>query len=198
MRTIAFRVLMVGALAGSGVMVMGAEPPRQAPPLPVPPVERQVRPPYFARITMSGDSKMSGVFEACLDPAAVVRSARARAEARPANAPSPMTGCTNAHQMKPNGSIHTEISCDQAKGAKYSFRMVSDGTLTDLRIHRELYGGPSATGAAKTAVYDSRLVRLGACPADLKPGQMRRPGGPVIDPSQAKALREGAGAPPTL
>jgi len=33
-----------------------------------------------------------------------------------------------------------------------------------------------------------RLVRLGPCPADLKPGQMRRPGGPIVDGGETERL----------
>jgi hypothetical protein len=194
MRVGMIRVLTAGAVAGAaaglGVGLMGAEPaaPRALPPLPVPPVERQALPPFLERMTITGDPKMSEVFEACIDMAARAKSARARAEARKADAPSPVTGCTNANNMKPDGSIHTEMSCDQAKGAKTTFRVVSDGTPGDLRVHSEMHGVDPATGAAKTMISDSHLVRLGACPADLKPGQMRRPGGPVIDAEGAREI----------
>jgi hypothetical protein len=165
--------------------------------LPVPPIERQARPPYLARITISGDTKMAGVFDSCVDPAAASKSARARAEARPAGAPPPLTGCTNAHEMRPDGSIHSEMSCDRAMGAKSSFRRVSDGTPNDLHVHTELYDFDPAAGGPKTIVFDSHMVRLGPCPADLKPGQMRRPGGPIIDRGEAGQLLEGArGAAP--
>jgi hypothetical protein len=154
-------------------------------------------PPYLARITISGDAKMTGVFEHCIDPAAITKSAQVRASARQANAPSPLTGCSNAHEMRPDGTIHREMSCDRAKGAKSSFRMVSDGTPNDLRMHVEHYDIDAVTGAPKTAVVDSHLVRLGPCPADLKPGQMRRPGGPIIEAGEAARLLKGArGAAP--
>jgi len=173
-------------------MLIGAEPvaPKPFPPLPVPPVERQAMPPYLARITMSGDAKMTGVFEECMDPTAARKSARARAEARPVDAPPPMTGCTSAHGMRPDGSIHHEMSCDRAKGAKASFRVTSDGTPNDLHVHTERYD--SATGAQKAATIDSHIVRLGPCPVDLKPGQMRRLGGPIIERGEATQLLESA------
>jgi hypothetical protein len=178
------RVVTWGPVAGTvvaGALLIGAEPvaPRPYPPLPVPPVERHPTPPFLARITISGDPKMSSVVEECLDLAARRTSMEARLKAHPAAAPYPLTGCTEAHQIGPGGSIHREMSCDSAKGAKASFRMVSDGTPNDLRVHTELYG--SAAGTQATAVFDSRMVRLGPCPVDLKPGQKRRPGGPVIE-----------------
>jgi hypothetical protein len=75
--------------------------------------------------------------------------------------------------------------------------MVSDGTLSDLRMHVERYDVDAATGAPKTTTYDSHMVRLGPCPADLEPGQMRRPGGPIIDRGEAERLLEDArGATP--
>jgi hypothetical protein len=172
----------------AGTLALGAAPapPRPMPPLPVAPVERRAMPPYLARITMSGDTRMSGVFEECVDPAAITQRAQAHAKARPASAPPPMTGCTSSHQIRPDHTIHGEIACDQAKGATSTFRMVSDGTPNDLRMHTERYD----PAAAKTTVVDSHLVRLGPCPADLAPGQMRRPGGPIIDKGAAAKLLE--------
>lgn len=186
------------AIAASA-MVMGAEPamPEPFPPLPVPPIPRQAIPPYLARITISGDTKMTGVFENCVDLEAMAKSAEARANARAADAGPPMTGCTSAHEMRPGGSIHHEMSCDRAKGANTSFRIVSDGTQNDLRVHTEMYGFDAATGAPKSTVFESHMVRLGACPADLKPGQMRKLGGPIIDPGAASRLLASArGTPP--
>ncbi len=208
---------VAGTVVASAMLLGAAEPvaPRSMPPLPVPPVERRAMPPFLARITISGDPKMNGVFERCEDPAAAVKSAEARAKARPADAPPPRTGCTNSHEMRPDGSIrtemicdkaagtlagctdthemrpggatHGEMSCDKAKGAKISVHMVSDGTPNDIRMHIERSGA----GGPKTVV-DSRMERLGPCPADLKPGQMRRPGGPVIERGEATRLLDGA------
>jgi hypothetical protein len=182
----------VGLTVAAGAMLMGAEPvaPRPFPPLPVPPVERQAMPPFLARLTISGDPKMAGVFEDCVDPQAFRKSAQGREKARPADAP-PLTGCTYGHEMRPEGSIHIEMSCDRAKGARSSFRRVSDGTLSDLRSHVELYDSDTVRG--KTTTFDSHMVRLGPCPADLEPGQMRRLGGPILDTDEAARLREDSG-----
>jgi hypothetical protein len=196
------RVVTWGPVAGTiaaGAVLIGAEPvaPRAFPPLPVPPVERQAMPPFFARITISGDAKMSGVFESCTDPAATIRTAQARAKAGPADAPSPVAGCSHTSEVRTDGSVHIEMRCDRAKGARASFHMTADGTANDLRNHTETYAFDSVTGEPKTTVHDSHMVRLGPCPADLKPGQVRRPGGPVIDKGEAARLLEGArGAPP--
>lgn len=182
----------------AGALLTGAEPvpPRPFPPLPVPPVERRSMPPYFARITITGDPRMKGDFEDCVDPAAMFRSAEARAKARPADAPPPMTGCATAHETRPDGSVHTEMSCDQAKGAKATFHRTSDGTPNDLRSHADFYAAGSDVADRKMMTIDSHIVMLGACPADLKPGEMRRVGGPVIEPGEAARLRAGArGAP---
>ena len=180
------RVMTWGPVAGTvvaGALLMGADPvaPKAFPPLPVPPVPHQAMPPYFARITISGDTKMTGVFEECVDPAADRESAQARAKARPAGAPPSLTGCTTAYEMRPDGSIHHEMSCDRAKGAKASFRIISDGTPNDMHVRMERYDPDAAAGTPKTTIVDSHLVHLGPCPADLRPGQKRRPGGPVID-----------------
>ena len=189
-----------GPVAGTvavGAMLIGAAPvaPKPLPPLPVPPIPHQAMPPFLARITIADDAKMTDVFEKCEDPGAALRAAQARAKARPADAPPPMIGCSNSHEMRPDGSIHTQMSCDRAKGARASFRIVSDGTPNDLRVHTERYDSDPATGAPKTTISDNHLVRLGPCPADLKPGQMRRPGGPIIDMGEASRLLERARGP---
>jgi hypothetical protein len=183
---------MAGA-AAVGAMLMGAEAVVPMPVAPNPPTE-----PYLMRITVSGDPRMSGVFENCADPATIRKTAQARAKARPADAPSPMAGCSHTREMRPEGSVHMETSCDRAKGARASFRMTTDGTPNDLHTHTETYGFDSVTGAPKTTVRDSHVVRLGSCPAELKPGQMRRPGGPVIDISgdMARLLEGARGTPP--
>jgi hypothetical protein len=215
------RVRTWGPVAGTvvvGALLLGAEPiaPKAMPPLPVPPVERQSMPPFLARITMSGDPAMSGVFESCMDPSGNAAGARARTRSSDAAPPrtactntheirpdgsihtemncdkaaGPLTGCTDTHDMRPDRSIHGELSCDKANGAKASFRMVSDGTPDDLRIHVER--PDTAAGGSKIIMLDSRTVRLGPCPADLKPGQMRRPGGPVIERAEASRVLDGA------
>jgi hypothetical protein len=194
-------VVTWGSAAGTvvaGALLIGAEPvaTKSFPPLPVPPVPHQARPPFLARITISGDPKTSGVFEDCVDPAGAGKAALARSKAQPADAPPPMTGCTTAHEMRPDGSIHHELSCDQAKGAKGSFRMTSDGTPNDLRMHVERYDSDAAPGAPKISIVDSHMVRLGPCPADLKPGQRRRPGGPVIESGEASHLLDDARGTP--
>ena len=92
--------------------------------------------------------------------------------------------------MLPGGSFHSEISCDKAKGAQASLRMVSDGAAGDLRTHFERYD--SSSDMQKAIVVDSHLVRLGPCPADLKPGLMRRPDGTVIETGEASRLLDRA------
>ena len=185
------RVVTCGSVAATlatGAMLLGAEPvaPRPRPPLPVPPIERSAMPPFLARITISGAPGISGVFESCMGPRASRTSIEARAKARPAAAS--MAGCTRAHETRPDGSIHFEMSCDRAKGAKFSFRIVSDGTPNDLRVHQELYDARLANGAKAT--IDSHMVRLGPCPADLAPGQMRRAGGPILGEAETARLLE--------
>ena len=179
----------------AGGMLLGADPvaPRPFPPLPVPPVEHHAPPPFLLRITISGAPQATGVFERCVDLQADLKSARARAKARPAGAAAPLAACVNVSEARPGGSIHHELSCDRAKGAKSSFRMVSDGTWTDLRMHLERYDIDPASGVRKTTTSDSRAVSLGPCPADLAPGQVRRVGGPILGGVEARRVLAAAG-----
>jgi hypothetical protein len=75
------------------------------------------------------------------------------------------------------------MRCDRAAGARMSYSMTTDGTPDNLRSHVETYGFDPITGAPKTTVRDSHVVRLGPCPPDLKPGQIRTANGKVIDTS---------------
>jgi hypothetical protein len=186
---------LAAVMAGAtmGVMLAGAAPP--LPVTPKPPGE-----PYLIRLTITGVPSSGGAMESCVDPQAMLASARERVKARPAGAPSPLTGCTHSHEARPGGAMHTEMRCDRAAGARMSYRMTADGTPDDLRSHTETYGFDPATGAPKTTVRDSHMVRLGPCPSDLKPGQIRTADGKVIDASAqlARILERarGGSAPP--
>jgi hypothetical protein len=139
--------------------------------------------------------------ESCVDPKAALASAKERAKARPADAPAPLTGCTRSHDKRTDGTVHMEMRCDRAAGGRMSYFMTTDGTTDNFRSHTETYGFDPITGAPKTMVRDSHVVRLGPCPADLKPGQIRRANGTVIDTSGELArmlerARTGSPAPP--
>jgi hypothetical protein len=193
MRRLAIRGAAGLATVMAGVMLAGAAPP--LPVTPKPPSE-----PYLMRVTTSGAPPLGGEMESCVDPQAMMASARERAKARPADAPPPLTGCTRSHEIRPGGMVHTEMRCDRAAGARMSYWMTTDGTPNDLRSHTETYGFDGITGAPKTTVRDSHALRLGPCPRDLKPGQIRTASGRVIDNSaeMARILERarGASAPP--
>jgi hypothetical protein len=166
------------------------------PPLPVPPAPSGE--PYLLRVTTTGASPV-GEMESCVDPKAMRAAAAERAKARPADAPPPLTGCTRSHEKRADGAMHIEMRCDRAAGARMSYFMTTDGTSGDLRSHVETYGFDPITGAPKTTVRDSHAVRLGPCPPDLKPGQIRTASGRVIDGSGELARileRARTGTPP--
>ena len=171
---------------------IAAEPP----PMPVSPFNPPSTEPYLERITATGSEPAAlRNMEICMDPGAMARTAqaaRARAQADP-SPPKPLPGCTHSFEHRPDGTVHSEIACDRAAGARSSYRTVSDGTPGDMRMHWESYGFDSNTGEPKTTVRDTHLVRLGACPADLKPGQARLADGTVINIPSREAL---SGRPP--
>jgi hypothetical protein len=131
--------------------------------------------PYLQRMTTSGERMVT--IDTCVDPTTMRRfreGLRARVSNAPLATPRPaLVGCTHTSQHRPDGSIHSETICDRAAGARSSYRRTSDGTPQDMRMHTETYGFDPNTGAPKTTVRDMRTVRLGPCPADLKPGQAR-------------------------
>lgn len=183
MRQSARSLLTVGA-GVAGVLLMGAA---QVPPLPVTPAHPSA--PYLQKMTLSGgDPRLNGEFETCVAPLAVMKEVTSR----PRPATSPRIGCSHVHEIRPDGAAHLETVCDRAKGAPTSYRVTTDGTPGDMRTHSEWFNRDDATGAAKTTVRDSHVVRLGPCPAELKPGQVRRVGGPILASGDAMRLVEEA------
>jgi hypothetical protein len=94
MHRLAIRSAAGLAAALAGVMLGGATPP--LPVTPHPPVE-----PFLLRIITSGAPPLGGEMESCVDPQAMMASARERVKARPADAPPPLTGCTRSHDIRP-------------------------------------------------------------------------------------------------
>ncbi|MBS0332450.1 MAG: hypothetical protein JSS35_06755 [Proteobacteria bacterium] len=144
--------------------------------------------PYLERMTTTGDGPEIGVVEMCVDPAATLRVVEEIKANRPAL--TPLAGCTHSTEKRPDGSRHSEIVCDRAKGAARSYRMVSDGVAGDMRMHSETHGFDPNTGAPKTTVRDTHMQRLGACPADLKPGDARMANGTIIRRAAIDRQRE--------
>jgi len=144
--------------------------------------------PYLQRMTVTGEHPFT--IESCVDPATMQRFlAAAKARVPDGKPKALLVGCTHSFQRRTDGSTHAEMTCDRAAGAARSYHRISDGTLQDMRTHTETYGFDPDSGAPKTTVRDSRTVRLGRCPPDLKPGQARGPDGTILNmPSPERML----------
>ena len=148
--------------------------------------------PRLYRVTMNDHRQGTpGVMEMCMGAEALQQRIAEVAEHPPApRAPEP--GCTSTRHKNPDGSFHAERRCDTAKGAARNSLSTTDGTIADMRQHTETNG----------RVRDAHMVYLGACPADMKQGQVRGPDGVVADPrerlaalrAQAKLLQDKGGA----
>ena len=194
------RVVVAGALVPlGGALLMGANPapPLAAPPLPVPP-SPQDRAAYMAKVLPTPmlyairntvDGKAGPTGEACLSAESVARQADV-ARTRVAGGDRPAwQGCTHTSKLLGGGGMHMEISCDKAAGAERTYRAVSDidGQL-GMRQHMEAQvDGPKGP---RTLVTDVSIEAMGACPADLKPGEMRLADGRKVE--AAAALSRGA------
>jgi len=169
MRRMTIKLFQLLAAAGASALLMdGCSPAPKAP-----------NAPYLQRMTSTGGPVDMGPVETCVDPAAMRKMAELRRSRAPA--PTPLVGCTTSRNGQPGGSMHFEMTCDRAKGARSSYHMVSERTQNDSHIHTETHGYDPITGAPKTTVRDVHIVRLGDCPSDLKPGQMRTKNGTVIN-----------------
>jgi hypothetical protein len=157
------------AAAGANTLMMGA----------CSPAPKSPNAPYLQRMTSTGGPVDMGPVDTCVDPAVVRRMAELRRSRAPA--PKPLPGCTTSRSGQPDGSTRFEMTCDRAKGARSSYHMVSEGTPNDRRMHTETYGFDPNTGAPRTTVRDVHIVRLGDCPPDLKPGQMRTRTGTIMN-----------------
>jgi uncharacterized protein DUF3617 len=169
MRRMGIRLFPFLAAAGASALMLGS----------CSPAPKASTAPYLQRITSTGGPVDMGPIDTCVDPAAMRRMAELRRSRAPA--PKPLLGCTTSRSGQPDGSMRFDMTCDRAKGARSSYHMVSEGTRNDRRTHTETYGFDPNTGAPKTTVRDVHIVRLGDCPPDLKPGQMRTGNGTIIN-----------------
>jgi hypothetical protein len=178
------RLLALCGVAAAGPLAMGADPP-PGPPMPVPPVSRAERlarvlpTPRLFEITMTVDGRSRGPTQYCMSAETAARQAEAVRARAPARTTPPGQGCTHRTERGPGGGMHMETVCDKAAGAAATYRGTADQApgMRDFHHHME-----SQTGdPPRTIVSDARIVQLGDCPADLKPGQMRGPDGRVRD-----------------
>lgn len=171
------RLTLLAAAGASALVMCAACSPSKAP-----------TKPYLERMTSSGGPVDLGPLESCVDPAALHRMIELRRSSGPA--PKPLVGCTHSGGRQPDGSLRYEMTCDRAKGARSSYHMVRAGTPGDMHSHTETYGFDPNTGAPKTTVRDVHIVRLGPCPPDLKPGQIRTSDGAIMNAPSPEQLME--------
>ena len=175
------RLTFLAAAGASAATLCAACSPAKT--LPKTPTE-----PYLQRITSTGGAADLGPIDTCIDPGALRRMIELRRTSAPA--PKPLVGCTHSGGRQPDGSVRYEMTCDRANGARSSFHMVRTGTPGDMRSHTETYGFDPNTGAPKTTIRDTHIVRLGPCPPDLKPGQMRMGDGTIMNGPSPEQLMQ--------
>jgi hypothetical protein len=90
-------------------------------------------------------------------------------------------GCASTRDKRDDGSIRIDIRCDKAAGAFATGHLVIEGTMKDIHQHMDMVldlGG----GGPKPMWTDSHMVDMGACPANMKSGQVRSADGTITDP----------------
>lgn len=98
---------------------------------------------------------------------------------------------------RPGGGLVTRSVCDMGQGG----RMVSEGTVTgDFSRAYRMETTVTTTGAAapqmngvNSVVSEARLD--GACPSDMRPGDMRLPGGMTVNMVELSQQAARMGAP---
>jgi hypothetical protein len=183
----------VMATVAAGLLLMGADPapptpvtPMAPPPLPVTPetpaarLARLFPEPRLFEVEISRDGKPADLAQFCVGADSITRqmdSVRAHAEdLKPLS-----TGCTSKRETTPDGGFRLEVSCDKAAGAVTTSHTViqADGAMNEMRQRMELQ--MDMLQPPRTVVSETHMVRKGACPADLKPGEMRMPDGTKMD-----------------
>jgi len=91
---------------------------------------------------------------------------------------SPVSACTTVRSRNGDGSMSVFATCGNA-----NMRSTSSASGDDLRVHLGIPQSGPPGGTSKRSVIDIHYVRLGDCPATMKPGQSLMPNGQIIDPA---------------
>lgn len=192
------RGLVALAVGLAGLGVMGADPAPgagpQTPPMPVRPLSRDElaakflpTPRLFEMVVTEQTPPMSVTTQVCMG-ADTLRAgmnggeARRRAAGAAGGAAADLSkGCRMSVSTTADGWTRMERVCEVAAGAARTSRMTNDfrGGMSEARTHLETQ--IEVDGATRTRVMDTHMTMLGECPADLKPGQARRPDGKIVD-----------------
>ena len=91
-------------------------------------------------------------------------------------------GCTTKVEHGPGGFVSFKEDCQQSAGAPFTSSSTFAGTPDDMRQHTELALKGLGPNGGDTVVSDTHMTFLGACPANMKPGQMMKADGEILDP----------------
>jgi hypothetical protein len=136
--------------------------------------------PRLYEMSRTTDGKADSGAQFCVGADPILKlldSFRARADD-----PKPLSkGCTHRVERQPDGAVHMEMTCDKAAGAATTSHLVmdADSQMKELRQHMEME--LDVFQPPRKVVSDTRMAQVGACPADLKPGEMRMPDGQKVD-----------------
>lgn len=92
-------------------------------------------------------------------------------------------GCTHTANRTPTGTFYVEEECSKAAGAPVTSRMTISGSLDQIDQHLEVTLEGLGSNGDQKVVSDTRMRYLGACPADVKPGQVVTNDGKIHDPA---------------
>jgi hypothetical protein len=148
-------------------------------------IAKALKTPQLFEITATRDGQPLPGARSCLDAAAV----KQLASVAPAPADRPRLarpGCVTAATYRPDGSFRTERICEAAKGAPFDSRGVTEGTVSLMRNRLEVTLS-LGSGPARRIVGETVVRRVGPCPADLKPGEMRLSDGRVVSATDLAA-----------
>lgn len=198
---IAAGVAAAGALLATGALVMGAV--RVPATREVTAAEAQAEmarlfpTPRLYRVTMSGTMlpPREGM-QICLGAELLRTLVRDAQQTPPAGAASPPAGgCKMTHEKHADGAFRTERTCDQAAGAAATSHMVMEGQAKDFRLHTERVVDSVASDAPRIVAMDMHMADAGACPATMKPGQVRAPNGAISELPATPGAVGASGAP---
>jgi hypothetical protein len=182
---------LVLAAALAGMVAMGAEPP----PAPATAEARNkavtdamaetmakfLPTPRLFEITRVQDGEAGASLQFCMGAGPMMAMVEASLRARAVDRKPQSGGCTHKIEGTAGGGFHLETTCDKAAGAAMTSRSVLEtvGGMQEARLHDEIQADDLKP--PRTIVSDTRLVQVGACPADLKPGEMRMADGTKFD-----------------
>jgi hypothetical protein len=186
------------AVVLAGLLVMGADRPLPKATSAEEILARLFPTPKLYKISAASNGAPTVSVQACMGAAQLVAGTSGLGQVGGAAGPAAGRGCTETAEQAPDGSLHSELACTKAAGAKMDARVVTDIDGGAKTIRQQMQVKDDDGPVARFESLEATATQAGDCPADLEPGQMRADNLVVNNVGKQDEQRERAVATPGM